>query len=80
MSRKLIMALIGLVLLTITVATPVVAATSHLVTTDPSGAHVLFIPVIIMVVYALVGGVLSIAFLIWAYNNHKWPFDGTFHF
>lgn len=80
MSRKRILARTGLILLTTMLTSKVWAAVSHLAPLSQSGVHALIIPAIIMLVYLLVGGALSIAFLIWAYNNHKWPFDGTFHF
>ena len=79
MSRKLKIALTGFtLLLTVLLACPVLATARQIAEQHSQGGyHVLFIPVIIMIVYMLVGGALSIAFLIWLYNNHKWPFDGS---
>jgi hypothetical protein len=75
MSRKLTLALVGLLLLTMMLATPVWAATAHLMPHSQGSYHALFIPAIILIVYMLVGGALSIAFLIWAFNHHVWPFS-----
>jgi hypothetical protein len=75
MSRKLSIALTGLILfLTTNLSVPVLAATRQVMEYSQGGYHVLFLPAIILIMYVLLSGVVSIAYLVWAYNNNKWPF------
>ena len=74
MSRKISVALIGLMLLIVSMV-PTLAATYQAVGHDQSGYTVLVIPVIIMIVYLLLAGAIAIAVLIWLFNHHMWPFS-----
>lgn len=74
MLRKITGALIGLTLLFVNMV-PALAATYQTVGNNQSGYTLLILPAIIQIMYLLLGGALSKAYLIWAYNNHLWPFN-----
>jgi len=79
MSRKLIAALIGLAAFILgCIVAPVQAASNQITRSAQGGYHVLFIPSIVLIAFLIFGGYLTIEFLLWAFKNHRWPFDGSF--